>query len=73
MLKLKDKVVLSPESLYARPVFQNKGGHLSTEVAGTIVKVLSDLQEGWFVVKFKYKGVEKTNTYIGGVLVTVKG
>ncbi len=40
-LKLKDKVELSPTSLYARKQFQQAGkGHMKLEETGTVVKVL---------------------------------
>ena len=68
-LKLKDKVALAEESLYARDPFQKSGRHLKLGEQGVIVKVLTELQEGGFVVKFKDKGVEKTNIYLGGMLV----
>ena len=72
MLKLKDQVTLSASSLYARNEFQVKGDHLSTKVAGTIVKVLGDTEDGWYTVKFKSNGSDKTNTYLEGMLVKVK-
>ena len=68
-LKLKDKVALVEESLYARDPFQKSGRHLKLGKQGTIVKVLTELQEGWYVVKFKDQGIEKTNIYFGGMLV----
>ena len=68
-LKLKDKVALSDKSLYARDPFQKSGRHLKLGQQGVITKVLKELQEGWYVVKFKDKGVEKTNIYLGGMLV----
>jgi len=72
MLKLKDQVTLSTSSLYARKEFQVKGDHLSTKVSGTIVKVLCDTEDGWYTVKFKSNGSDKTNTYLEGMLVKVK-
>ena len=71
MLKLKDKVLLSSKSLYARGAFQLRGDHLKTNVSGTIVKVLGELQLGWYTVKSKHGGVEKSNTYLEGMLVKV--
>ena len=71
-LTIGTKVTLSTSSLYARKSFQVKGDHLSTKVAGIIVKVLGDTEDGWYTVKFKSNGSDKTNTYIEGMLVKVK-
>ncbi|MCP4988850.1 MAG: hypothetical protein GY928_23190 [Colwellia sp.] len=71
-LKPKQKVKLSPESLYARPQFQREGkGHLKLDAVGTIVKAHTDMEEGWYTVKFKDNGSEKTTQYIEGMLIRV--
>jgi regulator of sirC expression with transglutaminase-like and TPR domain len=67
--KPKDEVYLSPASLYARPIFQKRGSsHLKLGEVGVIAKVLDGLEEGFYVVKFKDGNVEKTNSYVGGML-----
>ncbi len=66
-LKLRDRVVLSPNSLYARPNFTQ---HLSTKLAGVVIKIGTDLEEGWYYVKFKdSNGVERKNSYREGMLI----
>ncbi len=72
MLKLKQKVTLSPRSLYASKAFQKEGsGHLKVDKAGVVTKVGTDLEEGWYTVKFRDGSGEKSNTYIEGLLVKV--
>ena len=71
--KLKDRVTLSKQSLYARKAFQIIGnGHLKLGEVGVIVKVLEYMQEGQYTVKFKDGDKDKTNDYFGSMLNLVK-
>lgn len=70
MLKLKARVTLSKESLYARPPFQVEGrGHLKVGEVGVVTKVLDELEVGCYVVKFKDGKSYTTNTYREAMLV----
>lgn len=70
MLNKNDKVTLSKESLYARPIFQKEGtGHLKVGDVGIVVKVLDELEIGCYVVKFKDGKSYTTNTYREAMLV----